>query len=206
MSEPIYRLFIVRGYNEAYYALSAEQRAQFWNQMGANAQAAGSRSILVANARWASEECDAWGLEEFPSYQAIIQVTNTNEEQNQHYRYLNAQSILGTPAEGFELTKPEFSDPILQLWMVKNHNNEPWLSLSEEERNRLGALIEASIRRLGGVVVIGCDCAWSNEEYAFFGITAWPNLQAEQAHFKDIAEIGWHRYFYSKTILGVLNA
>jgi hypothetical protein len=52
--------------------------------------------------------------------------------------------------------------------------------------------------------VIGCDINWSNEEYASFGVIAWPDAESMQAHFKELARIGWHRYIYARTILGTL--
>jgi hypothetical protein len=42
--------------------------------------------------------------------------------------------------------------------------------------------------------------------YKMYGVTAWPNVEAEQAHYKDLAKIGWHRYTYARTILRIKNS
>jgi hypothetical protein len=32
-------------------------------------------------------------------------------------------------------------------------------------------------------------------------VIAWPTLEAEQAHFKDLIQLGWHRYVYDMMVL-----
>lgn len=201
MSEPIYLLYLVRGYREAYYQLSDEGRAQFWKRIDENITVSGETNLLTCNSRWCNEAYLAWGLGEFPDLQAVWKSAQTNED-NQHFRYLATESVLGMKMGDDPIDTVDFPDPIYQLWMVKNPGTSVLDSLPASEGDHLGSKVGESIQNHGGVSVIVCDCGWSNEEYSAFGITAWPNLAAEQAHFKDLESLGWHRYLYAKTILG----
>ncbi len=198
---PIYHLFISRGFREAYYQLSPEERDQYWARVGEISTAAGAKPLVACYARWHNEEYAAWGIEEFPDLQAVQQSARAHER-NQHFRYIEAETYNGVLSEGFQLPQVEIPNPIYQLFLVKNHHNDAWASLAEDTRDRIFSAVSEFIHKHGGIPLIGCDINWSNEEYAFFGVTAWPGIEAEQAHFKDLAKLDWHRYFYGKTILG----
>lgn len=202
---PIYHLFIVRGYREAYYQLSPEARDQVLARFCESGTAAGAKILVGCYSRWSNETYPVWGVEEFPDLQAVQQATRVNEK-NEHFRYIEAETYSGILMEGFQIPKINIPNPIYQLFMVKNHNNDAWDSLTEDTQEHMFGAVGESIRKHGGVPLIGCDINWSCEEYKFFGVTAWPNIEAEQAHFKDLSKIGWHRYFYSKLILGTSDA
>ena len=201
MSEPIYSVYLVHGFREAYYQLSAEGRNQFWTRVNETGKAAGSTSSLVCNSRWSNEHYAAWGLEEFPDLASIQQSARTHED-NEHFRYLDTETCLGTKISGVGIGAVDFPNPLYQVWLIKNINNDPWESLSEEDRDHIWERMSVSIRKNGAVNVIACKSAWSNEEYRAFGVIAWPNLEAEQAHTRELAKIGWYRYTSALTILG----
>lgn len=201
MSGPIYNLFIVRGYKEAYYQLSKEEQGRFWDRVGKIGDDAGARVILICYSRWGSESSAGWGIEEYPDLAAVQKNARGNEE-NQHYRYLDAQSILGVRWEGDEAGQVTFANPIYQLFMF-NSNNPAYLGLPREERERVTRQALDAIPKHGGVSLISCDCAWSNEEYSTFGAIAWPSLEAEQAFYEELQAGDWFaNTAASRTILG----
>lgn len=201
MTGPIYKLFIIRGFREAHYQLSKEESDRLWSNVGKNEESAGAKVVVTCDIRWWNEAYANWGIVEYPDLQAVQKVTRAHEE-IQLFRYVDSETYLGTKSEGFPASPVDFPNPLYQLFLIKNQNNDLWESLAMDTRDRIFGGIVESIRKLGGVPVIGCGTNWSNEEYAAFGVTAWPSLEAEQAHFKDIEKLGWHRYTYSKTILG----
>ncbi len=201
MTSPIYKLSIIRGFREAHYQFSKEENDRLWSNVGKNEESAGAKLILACDARWGNEAYANWGIIEYPDLQAVQKVTRENEDNNL-FRYVDSETYLGTKIDGFPSAPVNFQNPLYQLFLIKNQNNDLWESLAADTRDRIGAGIMESIQKLGGVPVIGCDTNWSSEEYAAFGVIAWPNLEAEQAHFKDIGKLGWHRYTYAKTILG----
>ena len=201
MSEPIYSVYIVHTFREAYYQLSAEGKGQFWARVEETGKIAGSSSVLVCGSKWANEHNAAWGVEEFPDM-ASIQLSVDTHEKNEHYRYLEAETCLGSKIGGEGMGAVNFPNPIYQLWMVKNSNNDPHESLSQADRDRLWEKMGAAVSKNGAVEVLTCECTWSNEEYKAFGVLAWPNLEALQAHTKELTNLGWYRYIYAKSILG----
>ena len=201
MSQPIFKIFLVHGLREAYYQLSAEASQEFFAASTANNQAAGAKFLVFCNAYWSNEAYLSWGVEEYPDIQAVQKVA-AGLEKIQQARYFDAETILGTWAEGFEAGSVTFPNPIFELWMVKNQANESWENLTPELRDHLFALNGELIQKYGGVNIVLCDANWSNEEFSYFGVTAWPSLEAEQAHTSDLAKIHWSRYIYGKKILG----
>lgn len=202
MSGPIYHLWIVHGFHEAYYQLSQEGHDRFWANAGDVPRSVGAKSILACDSRWCNEAISAWGIDEYPDLLAVQKAARLHEE-NQHFRYIRSESILGTKIEGLNLSPVEYQDPLYQLFLIKNQNNEPWHSLAEDARDRMGMAMTESMHKMGAREVIGFNTYWSTEEYSFIGVLAWPNVEAEQAHFAALAELEWNRYTYARTILGV---
>jgi hypothetical protein len=202
MTEPIYHLYLLYGAKEAYYQLSPEAAAQFEQRNDEIHQAAGGKPVIVCNSRWCNEKYYSWGIYEYPNLQARQKAVRECEDTNQQFRYLEAESYLGTLWEGSQISKVDYPNPIYQLVMLKNQVNDPWESLPAEERERLFALDSASSKKHGAVDVVFCRSNWSNEEILGFGVQAWPDIASQQAHFIDLEKIGWHRYVYAKIILG----
>ncbi len=202
---PIYHLFMVRSYREAYYQRLPEARDQLWTRFCESGTAAGANMLVSCYSRWSNETYPVWGIEAYPNLQAVQQSAHSNEK-NQHFRYLEVEGYNGVLMEGFQIPTVDIPNPIYQLFLVKNQNNDAWASLAEDTRDRLFDAVGESNRKNCGINLIGCDINWSNEEYSFFGVTAWPNIEAERAHFKELTKLGWHRYFYAKTILGTSYA
>jgi hypothetical protein len=201
MATPIYQLWLVRGYREAFYRLTEAERSEFWAGVEANTKAAGAEHVVICESRWSNEAYAAWGLEVYPDLAARQKATRDNEA-NQHFRYLEAETCLATKIENFPTSPVDFPNPIYQLTLLRRVQNQPWDNLSPEEREFFWERMRQSIQKQGGAVVIACDTDWSSGEYSAFGITAWPNLEAEQAHTIAMAEMGWHRYIYTKVLLG----
>jgi hypothetical protein len=200
MATPIYSLWIARGFREAYFQLSEAEREAFWARASANLGGE-SRAVLNCQARWANESCGAWGLEVYPDLAARQQTAQANEA-NQHFRYLEAETVLATKIEDFPTSPVTFPNPIYQLTLLRRVQNQPWDTLSPAEHEFFWERMRQSIGKQGGAVMIACDTDWSSGEYWAFGITAWPTVEALQAHAQTMAEIGWHRYLYSRNLLG----
>ena len=90
--------------------------------------------------------------------------------------------------------------PIYQLFMMRF--SEAWYQLSKEEQDHLLAKQEESSNKTGAKNVVFAESVWSNEEWQFFGVNEYPDLESLQEHTKDLVEIQWFRYIESKVILG----
>jgi hypothetical protein len=201
MTGPLYNLFIVHAFRESYYQLSEVERQGFWSRIESVSTATGSKNLLTCTSVWCNEAVLAWGLEVFADLHALQESARMHQD-NQHLRYLETETFLGTKQGDEAIPTVDFSNPIYQLWMVKAEAMENINILPEQERDHLWAEVQKSIESNGGISLLLCSTLWANEEYGYFGVTAWPNLEAEQEHFKDLEKIGWHRYVHGRTILG----
>ena len=89
---------------------------------------------------------------------------------------------------------------IYQLFMARF--TEAWYQLSDEERNQILAKQAESSEKAGAKSVIFAESVWSNEEWQFFGVNEYPNVEAVQEHTQRLIDAQWFRYIESKVILG----
>ena len=79
---------------------------------------------------------------------------------------------------------------------------EAWYQLSSEEQASILQKDRESVEKAGGKTIVSADCSWSSEEYLFFGVEEYPDIEAEQKHVKDLNDMNFFRYLDSKVILG----
>jgi hypothetical protein len=89
---------------------------------------------------------------------------------------------------------------IYKLYLGKP--SEAWYQLSQEEQANLLAKVEELLEKVGGKTVVMCDSSWSSEQWPFFGVEEFPNIEAVQKHTQDLNELDWFRYIESMTVLG----
>ena len=90
------------------------------------------------------------------------------------------------------------SGPIYKLFLGRM--TEAWYQLSEEERNRLVAEIDPG--RVGGKLIVECGSAWSSEQWQFFGIEEFPDIEAVQEYSELLSRLDWYRHADTMSILG----
>jgi hypothetical protein len=90
--------------------------------------------------------------------------------------------------------------PVYKLYLMK-----PTLaanSLSPEQRTEYMKKHDEFMAQTGGKMLLTCDMVWSNEEFEYFGLEVFPNLQALTTYHECLRSIGWFAYFESKSYLG----
>ena len=92
------------------------------------------------------------------------------------------------------------AQPIYKSWFAKY--TEAWYSLSQGEQNALSAQNEASMKKVGGELVLFCFSV-SSEEWGGWGVEKYPSFEALQQRQQDLMAMNWFRYFDAKTYLGV---
>jgi hypothetical protein len=90
---------------------------------------------------------------------------------------------------------------IYKTWFMKP--KEPWYKLTTEEQNKLLAQNNESLKQLGVESIITCTSGWSSEEWLFWGVEKYPDIEAVQKHTDNLFNINWFEYVESKTYLGV---
>ena len=89
---------------------------------------------------------------------------------------------------------------IIKVLFVKP--KEAYFKLSEEERKELGDKAMKDVEDVGGRWIAFCNCYWSNEEWVWFGVMEFPDIEAVQKHSEFIEGLEQVRYVESKSYLG----
>jgi hypothetical protein len=77
-----------------------------------------------------------------------------------------------------------------------------WYQLSQEEQNSLMAKVTEAVEKAGGKSLIICDPSWASEEWQYFGVEEFPDIEAVQRHAKLLNELNWMKYAESSSMLG----
>jgi hypothetical protein len=93
MAGPVYKLWMTKP-TEAWYQLSEEEQEGVMATAQASLEEVGGKLLLRCTPGWASEEWMLFGVEEFPSIEAVQQHTMTLFEAG-HFRYTEGKSMLG---------------------------------------------------------------------------------------------------------------
>lgn len=94
MAGPIYKMFRV-GVKDAWYQLSKEQQDALFAKVDDARKSVGGKSMVICNSAWNSEQWLFWGVEEFPSIEAVQEYARCLEDLN-WFRYVDSEILLGT--------------------------------------------------------------------------------------------------------------
>jgi hypothetical protein len=98
MSQKIYKLCLIRGYTEAYYQLSDEEKNQLMEKVGEAIEKAGAKMATpYFNSRWSNDKYMIFFTMEYPNIEAAMADTE-GVEKAELFRYLISETILGTEA------------------------------------------------------------------------------------------------------------
>jgi hypothetical protein len=90
--------------------------------------------------------------------------------------------------------------PIYKVWLVKM--NETAYAMSPEEQNEFLGKVEEALEKVGGERVITCDSVWCSENYQYWGVEKFPDIEAVQKHAQLLMELNHYRYIDSISYLG----
>lgn len=92
------------------------------------------------------------------------------------------------------------AQPVHKIW--QGRFTEAWHRLDDEERQRLMARVGEALESVGGKELVVCTAAWSDEQWPYFGLEQFPDLDAVLRHAQLLDELSWSRYMSSRTTLG----
>lgn len=79
---------------------------------------------------------------------------------------------------------------------------EAYFKLFEEERKNFSYKAIKDVEQVGGRWLAYCNCYWSNEEWSYFGVMEFPDIDAVQKHSEFIEKLEQSRYVETKSHLG----
>ena len=90
--------------------------------------------------------------------------------------------------------------PIYKLFVAKPSQTS--YKLSQEEQQKIFAKIEEALEKVGGKQIIACDSGWASEQWTFWGVEEYPDIEAVQKYTEMLNELNWFQYVDSFTVLG----
>ena len=92
---PIIRLYFAK-IKEAFYKLSEERKKKFMLKDCKNLDELECKILMMFYCRWSNEECNFFGVEEWPSIEALEERAKFEYEELEAYRYVESKTYLGT--------------------------------------------------------------------------------------------------------------
>jgi hypothetical protein len=93
MAQEIYKVWLMK-YTDAWYRLSPEEQANHMAKIMEALKQVGGEEVMMRTSAWSSEKWLGWGVEKFPSIEAVQQHTLLLF-QLKHYLYIEGESYLG---------------------------------------------------------------------------------------------------------------
>ncbi len=202
MSKPIYEMWMRRNNLTSNQIWKAFSEAEIKALMDQESKAAvGAKDIVVCDSQWADETYNAWGVKRFPDLQARIEHTRRLQKIG-WFDILDTFSLMGTSdTEPVEVTIP---NPIYKLWIIRNN---PAMALTRNLPKGLDALKwekhNALYKEYNSQVILYCGSSWCNEAYLSFGVSAYPDIEANMKIMEGLNELGWPGYFDCVSYLGI---
>jgi hypothetical protein len=95
MSQPIYKLCLIRGYTEAYYQLSEEAKKALWDEVFKAIAAAGAQMEgPYYDCQWSNDQYASWFTMKYPNIESAIADT-AGVRKAGLLRYMVSETILG---------------------------------------------------------------------------------------------------------------
>ena len=104
MAQPVYKMWRA-GAKEAWYQLSKEQQDALFAKLDDAMKSVGGKSMVYCNSSWHSEQWQYWGVEEFPSIEAVQEYNRFLMELD-WFRYIDSDILLGTKVQESQPESP----------------------------------------------------------------------------------------------------
>ncbi len=81
---------------EAFYKLSEEEKKEFMFKDREKLDELGGKIVMICDCRWSNEEWQFFGVEEWPTIEALEKYTKFLAEELSAYKYAESKPYLGT--------------------------------------------------------------------------------------------------------------
>ena len=204
MSTPVYQLFIGKHSVAALQlqkAFSKAKRDELMGKQMESMQKVGATNLVFCDSYWADEEHPWWGVSRFPSIEARLE----HARDLQKFEWddiVEAFTLLGTAET--EPPAVTIQNPIYKVWVLRS-NPAGYMAQAGMSMGLSAAGFEkhdALYKENKSLVLLYCNSYWCNEAYPIFGVSVYPNVEANMRIQQGLADLGWQRYIDSFSILG----
>ena len=98
MSQPIYKVWFMK-YKDAWYKLTPEEQKKLMEKVEASFKEVGGEGIIMNVSLWADEEWMGWGVEKYPSIEAVQKRAQDLFDMN-WFEYIESKTYLGVVMPG----------------------------------------------------------------------------------------------------------
>ena len=85
------------------------------------------------------------------------------------------------------------SEPIYKVYLVRPKAS--WFELSQEERTSQMAKNNDALEKVGGKKIVACNSGWSSEQWPYFGVEEFPDIEAVQKFSEELSNLNWPYQF-----------
>lgn len=159
---------------------------------------AGGKDLLMAISLWADEQWADWGIVEYPNVEGLIQHTQDITDHGS-FEYYQLQTTLGVLADpGMKVIVPKA--PIYKLAFFSP--TAFGYGMSEADIAAWGEKHAEIYKEFGVQLVMQCNSGWSNGEWLWWNLEAYPSLEAVLGARMKAFETGWYKYVKATSLLG----
>ena len=97
MSQPIYKLFLFSP-APASYQISEEEQQKMMAKVNEARAKVGGEVVVTCASGWATEQWQYWGVEKFPSLEAVLEHGKLLVEMG-WFQYIKSETYLGIPTQ-----------------------------------------------------------------------------------------------------------
>ncbi|MFN2131188.1 MAG: DUF6616 family protein [Anaerolineae bacterium] len=90
--------------------------------------------------------------------------------------------------------------PIYKMWMVEPKSS--WHQLSAEEKEHHLGRVREALEKVGAKSIVTVKSAWYDEQWQYFGLEEFPDVEAVRKFVDQLQEMGHYRYFRTKGLMG----
>ena len=92
------------------------------------------------------------------------------------------------------------AQPIYKFFMAKP--SQAGYQANREDQQKIFAKMDEAFTEVGGKRIILCDSGWASEQWTFWGVEEYPDIEAVQKYTALLNEMDWFQYVDSFTLLG----
>lgn len=201
MDTPVFKLYLAKVSLDG-TLLSERRNAELIRKLPQILRSAGGRS-LVSGTIWSDERFRSFGVQVFPSWQAVREHDRQLEELS-WFQYIQSRMYLGVEREDMPNNlQPRHLNPavdwIVLLSLVRR--SPEGYELSREDLTRI-AQVDEQVRAMGAKELLHIETQPSNEQCDRWTVMLFPSLEVLIARSRLLEQARWGRYFTAQSFLG----
>jgi hypothetical protein len=201
MSKPVYKLYLMKPKLEAVLAPAEQQQALMGKVGDILAQVGGK--VLINGDIWSNEQYQYFGVEQFPSWQALREHDRCLRELN-WFQHLDSETFVGVddpnnPTRQEPLAMAEGADgPFILIFIARMHSE---FELTPEVMQQAQQVLQY-MKELGIQDLVSVNARLGNEAWWAFGVQLVPSLEALEKKQAAQEKANWWKYIDARSYLG----